>query len=171
MSRRTKLIITALFLALLAIPAVYAVLTWNPHDPIRVRALPGDHTTPFVGMANQPVLMENTSSIPLRVYFVEGATPGCVALYSGVSRHRRLDWPDSYIPIPPHGTGRVDFYSEHVALESRPPDQVLLAYASATRDVVIRLLNWCYVRSPAFVRRFIPEVHPDYRILPLDPPP
>ncbi|QIF01966.1 hypothetical protein [Roseimicrobium sp. ORNL1] len=39
MSRRTKLIITALFLVLLAIPVVYAVLTWRPQNPLRFRQL------------------------------------------------------------------------------------------------------------------------------------
>ncbi|MEZ0275526.1 MAG: hypothetical protein ACAH88_11535 [Roseimicrobium sp.] len=37
MSRRTKLIITALFLVLLGIPTVYVVLSWRPRDPIQFR--------------------------------------------------------------------------------------------------------------------------------------
>jgi hypothetical protein len=37
MSRRTKLLITALFLVLLAIPIAYVALTWTVKKPLRVR--------------------------------------------------------------------------------------------------------------------------------------
>lgn len=37
MRRRTKLIIIAFFLVLLAIPAAYVVLTWHVADPLRFR--------------------------------------------------------------------------------------------------------------------------------------
>ncbi|QIF01955.1 hypothetical protein [Roseimicrobium sp. ORNL1] len=69
MSRRTKLIILAVFLVLLAIPAAYVALTWSPKDPLRVRLIsmdmPGEQD-PFKQMTMRMEL-ENTSTVPIFV--------------------------------------------------------------------------------------------------------
>jgi hypothetical protein len=70
MSRRTKLIILALFLVLLAIPAACVALTWSPDDTLRFRI---DHLVP--PSTEHPdayrklrVSIENTSSAPVHFY-------------------------------------------------------------------------------------------------------
>lgn len=69
MSRRTKLIITALFLVLVSIPVVYVVLTWSPAEPLRFRVV-GDRTveTPRDGRTRRvlEIEIENTSMVPVQ---------------------------------------------------------------------------------------------------------
>jgi hypothetical protein len=62
MSRRTKLIITALFLVLLAIPVWHVASNWNPPNPLRFRLVSREKD----GNHSERVVIEaiNTSTAP-----------------------------------------------------------------------------------------------------------
>ncbi|RBP36931.1 hypothetical protein DES53_11572 [Roseimicrobium gellanilyticum] len=71
MSRRTKLIILALFLVLLAIPMAYVTLTWRPVDPLRFRMLNIETPSKFhpLEVAHRVLYLEveNTASTTVRM--------------------------------------------------------------------------------------------------------
>jgi hypothetical protein len=65
MSRRTKFLITALFLVLLAIPVAYVAYTWEPANPLRVRVLRIDTPSVHSGEPSHRMVhleMRNSSS-------------------------------------------------------------------------------------------------------------
>jgi hypothetical protein len=71
MSRRAKIILTGLLLALLSVPLVYTVLTWRPLEPLRFRATalreqhyrsPGE-----VDFQVYEIEVENTSGVPIHI--------------------------------------------------------------------------------------------------------
>jgi hypothetical protein len=73
MSRRTKFIILGIFLVLLAIPAVYAVLTWQPENPLHFRIVkdqgPQEAFLPRSGLAQAFVVeVRNASSVPVELF-------------------------------------------------------------------------------------------------------
>jgi hypothetical protein len=68
MSRRAKLIIVAIFLALLSVPAVYLGLTWHPQNPLRFITTPGEHAPVALGSEVMvPLTIENTSRAPIHL--------------------------------------------------------------------------------------------------------
>ena len=72
MSRRTKLIILALFLVLLAIPTAYLALTWSPDNPLRFRLVSQKISVddPFKHLSMQ-VEVQNTESVAIYLNEVE----------------------------------------------------------------------------------------------------
>ncbi|RBP36976.1 hypothetical protein DES53_115117 [Roseimicrobium gellanilyticum] len=67
MSPRTKRIILAIFLVLLAIPVVYLALTWHPRNPWRIRQVTAQVDS-MRGVQVLEIELENTSSVPLHIY-------------------------------------------------------------------------------------------------------
>ncbi|MEZ0275296.1 MAG: hypothetical protein ACAH88_10360 [Roseimicrobium sp.] len=71
MSRRTKLLITALFLVLLGIPTAYVARTWHPENPLRFHLdEESREPDPFDPKEDHRVLkitIENTSNTPVCV--------------------------------------------------------------------------------------------------------
>lgn len=68
MSRRVKLIIAAIFLALLSIPAIYLGVTWHPQSPLRFSAAPGGHAPVLLdGQVMVHLNIENTSRAPVHL--------------------------------------------------------------------------------------------------------
>jgi hypothetical protein len=113
MSRRTKLLITALFFVLLAIPAVYVILSWSPHEPWRARLVAvQDHQGGE--KKNLVVEVENTSSVPLCIY---------MATLDGPASPPDTSFPPILEPLGPGASSPSvfggEFYSLHV-----PPRQV-----------------------------------------------
>ena len=82
MSRRTKLLITTIFLVLLAIPVVYIVLTWSPPNPLRFSVVDfhGPPQADVLRMGTPAVsvnlAVENTSSSPVHLYTAVISKPG-----------------------------------------------------------------------------------------------
>lgn len=69
MSRRAKLIIAAIFLALLSIPAIYLGLTWHPQSPLRFVVIPGEHSLMLLdNEVMMPLTIENTSRAPVHLF-------------------------------------------------------------------------------------------------------
>jgi hypothetical protein len=73
MSRRTKLLLTAPFLVLLAIPGIYIALTWSPPMPLRFRVLRVHTKPPYVADAYVPVLVsvENSGFHPVHLLMAD----------------------------------------------------------------------------------------------------
>jgi hypothetical protein len=91
MSRRTKLLITALFLVLLAIPTVYITFTWNPQEPWRARIV--EVQDEQGGEKKKLVIeVENISSVPLCIY---------IAVVEGPSAPPDQSFPPSLEPLGP----------------------------------------------------------------------
>lgn len=70
MSRRTKLIITALFLVLLGIPSIYIPITWRPETPLRIHLVDIHEQNEI--KEGQPhrsveIEVENTSMVPIHL--------------------------------------------------------------------------------------------------------
>jgi hypothetical protein len=73
MSRRTKIIIATFFLVLLAIPAVYTVLTWRPENPLRFRIVKDQGLQKPYMPGRGPVQtfvveVKNASSVPVELF-------------------------------------------------------------------------------------------------------
>jgi hypothetical protein len=71
MSRRTKLLITALFLVLLAIPAAYVAVTWRTPNPLRFHIVAyhepsSPEAWPEYGKLD--LMVENTSNLPVHFF-------------------------------------------------------------------------------------------------------
>ena len=77
MSRRTKLIIFAVFLVLLAVPAAHVARIWSVHEPLRFRLVsqsgPVMVTTPSGDEEELRYEIEatNVTDVPIEIYFVE----------------------------------------------------------------------------------------------------
>jgi hypothetical protein len=115
MSRRSKLLITALFLVLLGIPAVYIALTWHAVDPFRFRYVGRGEVVmrsvdPFGGGPEYPVVpisieVQNISKHPAYLqsgYLIEaGQGRGAVL--------EDMDLCHIMGTIPQHGTVRLEY--------------------------------------------------------------
>jgi hypothetical protein len=78
MSRRTKLIITALFLLLLSIPVAYVALTWTTPNPLRFHVIRYQGPLNPDALGKMDVRVENTGDLPVHLFpgFKFGKTPG-----------------------------------------------------------------------------------------------
>jgi hypothetical protein len=140
MSRRTKLLITALFLVLLGIPTVYVALTWHAAEPFRFRYLGRGEVVmhpedPFGDGPNVPMVpifieVQNTRSHP--VYLGTGE----LALERGRGYMPRigLGWVEA--PIPGHGTLRHEILVTPEAAQRVESEALEVTYEWATRTKV-----------------------------------
>ncbi|QIF01984.1 hypothetical protein [Roseimicrobium sp. ORNL1] len=170
MSRRTKLLITALFLVLLGIPVGYAILFWSVDQPLRFRcvtALPQE-------MAQGHPMMPPETVIPL-IFEVENTKPYPVYLSNVIIREYTpgSSSPDGYFPlnyhsrkaparsssavpslsaqsIPAHGVTRFEVLMNPAAARTLGPDKVRLIphCASPPRKWAIDAQNWLRARLP-----------------------
>ncbi|QIF01987.1 hypothetical protein [Roseimicrobium sp. ORNL1] len=124
MSRRTKLLITTLFLVLLAMPMAYVVLAWHPQNPLRFRQL-DEKATYYAfpspgGLVEKEyhsrMMMEVRNTSAATVLFISGHFIGDS---SEGKEAFRAQWfaPPGHIeahPIPPGGAIQVEFHSATV---------------------------------------------------------
>jgi hypothetical protein len=170
MSRRTKLLITALFLVLLAIPAVYVIATWSVEHPLRFRcisALPEEMVQRSSSLPPQPMVpfifeVRNTKSYPVhfhgvsvRAYNPKSPMPG---KYDPMD-YRMRDVRDKSIwaapmvylgVIPAHGTTCFEILVSPDRAAKFESGEIKLAYhwASRPRKLAWDVHNWVVRRLP-----------------------
>jgi hypothetical protein len=70
MSRRTKLLILAIFLVLMAIPAVHFYFHWRPENPLRFQLVKAGSSSPLNPHDQRvPVIVRNSSATPIHLQF------------------------------------------------------------------------------------------------------
>ncbi|QIF01964.1 hypothetical protein [Roseimicrobium sp. ORNL1] len=166
MSRRTKLIITALFLVLLVIPVVYVILSWNPHEPWRARLVAvQDHQG---GEKKEVVIeVENISSVPLCIYIATLDGPGVPPEQSfpllleplGPTAPSPPELGGQYsLHVPPREVQRLHVSVSMADLETVPASarSVDLLWASGTKHRTIAGLLWLQRHLPSSSEDYVP---------------
>jgi hypothetical protein len=173
-SRRAKLLITALFLVLLAVPVVYACLFWSIEHPLRFRCvtvLPEEMVQRHSSHPPEPripFIFEVRNTKPYPVYF-----PGMsVRAHDPDSRLPGRDKPVGYLPrsvrdksswaapslygqyLPAHGVTRFEalIRSEDAVELETGNIQIASYWASAPRKWVIDAQDWVHPRLPDKIR-------------------
>ncbi|RBP36948.1 hypothetical protein DES53_11589 [Roseimicrobium gellanilyticum] len=187
MLSRTKLLLLAVVLLLIAIPVAYACLTWTVRDPLRFRLLghggPVTATEPLLGTPIQlmrfDLEVQNTSSVPMHVFtlyvtsdvqsdiapgvFVrQGVTP----TYAGWHREHAL--PE---PVPARGTARLTCYMPGESPSVLTTVQPGVGYDGMTQTQV-RFMTWLdavydYI---AFMEDYLPSFDGQQGAAPLEIP-
>ena len=179
MSRRTKLLITAFFFLLLAIPVVHLFLTWAPENPLSFRWLsvePVDAGVPF----SRPVMdfeVENTSGAPIHLWQAV-----LITKVDGGSRiHGELlymEWLESDAStldslqestIPPHGTVRVRSEvaeSQAMKLQSGESCSIQYTWVSKRKYEFGRLIRQLRSYLPKSLHALLPTIASDNDITP-----
>ncbi|QIF01978.1 hypothetical protein [Roseimicrobium sp. ORNL1] len=151
MSRRAKLLLTGIFLLLLAIPATYVALTWRVADPLRFRYVGIGEVhmvdNPFAPDAGAPkqrwvwifIEVQNTTKLP--IYFMGGQLRA--------ERDRASPKPSASIiweaePIPRHGTIRLGALVEDEAVQRLGHEAFEISYESlsGTQMKACELVLW-----------------------------
>ncbi|QIF01960.1 hypothetical protein [Roseimicrobium sp. ORNL1] len=173
MSRRTKLVLLGIFLVLLAIPAVYFVLNWQPEKPLRFRLVSGADAGTGLPEGNRLVFeIENTSAVPV---YLEG-----IRLVQGgdeANRHSRLGSFSSRMSssnptkIPAHGA--VPLKGEVVYIqESRkvPMERFWIEYrwTSQPKFLVATPLKRLRLHLPTSIASQMPAVSASVDVTPLE---
>ncbi|QIF01970.1 hypothetical protein [Roseimicrobium sp. ORNL1] len=164
MSRRVKLIITALFLVLLAIPTVYVILTWSPPNPLRFRLVGYEDPSrkgQFRDSGKLNMIVENTSSVPVYVVWAtmkRAGNPDSVA--DPFSQLREVYGPDDSdsMIIPPH-TSLPCFcpvLQDEYPASAFENIELFYGWMSANRVKASQARIWLFLRVPEFVRPCIP---------------
>jgi hypothetical protein len=179
MSRRTKLITTALFLVLLAIPAAYVAFTWSPENPLRIRITSAGGNAPLtiqpLGYYVLPVEVKNTSSTPVNLVSLSPSlvlpfgTPlgdSAVELPFLLSELRR-----SGIVIPPHSTVPASLRILGKDLAQAERTGCLWAryvWISGTKAEAIKFTEWISFIPPVSWYDPVPHPRPDYDDTPVE---
>ncbi|RBP36990.1 hypothetical protein DES53_115131 [Roseimicrobium gellanilyticum] len=180
MSRRTKFIIAAIFLVLLAVPAVYLTYTWQPYKPLILRL---EHIAPMsehdpLGYRDIRISVENTS--PAVIYLVailievpgkepswanptgivieEYQSGGSVPTVPGamiIGPHRRVQLEGELLPEHIRAAQRGDLLGHHY-WESQP------------RRTWSGFLTWLHKHSPPLVQNSINSLRPITDVAPLE---
>ncbi|MEZ0276097.1 MAG: hypothetical protein ACAH88_14410 [Roseimicrobium sp.] len=163
MSRRTKLILAALFLILLAIPAVYVILTWSTPNPLRFRVVGYEEPSrvgQFRDSGKLHMIVENTSGVP--VHF-EWATLKKGHNATGTSDPFGGDW--SVYGLDGRNDMIIPPYSSLPCFSTVPQDEypasafenieLFYTWMSGTRAKASEARNWLYLHAPEFVRSYI----------------
>jgi hypothetical protein len=163
MSRRTKLLITALFLVLLAIPVWHLVHTWHPANPLRFRQV-GERLEkhPFGNGHDHWIQMEvrNTSDATVKFLvgtFRESETPeSSVDVIVASAAGRVLD---DAVSIPPGGAVEVNFQGRstlstrttmnlHAGKWQPRQGSVNYGWVSGPQAQYLRAANWMHQKVP-----------------------
>ncbi|QIF01950.1 hypothetical protein [Roseimicrobium sp. ORNL1] len=128
MSRRTKLIITTLFLVLLAIPAVHFYFHWRPENPLRFQI--GNAGAGFPLNPHDlrvPVIVRNSSATPIHLQFAIIATKkkeqvGAILppVWLGSKTYDEV--------VPPYGTLEMYCSERNFIADARAPGYLQVAY-------------------------------------------
>jgi hypothetical protein len=170
MSRRTKLLITALFLVLLMVPTVYVWAYWHPANPLRFQIGKAEPEYPDdpLSFLKARVLVTNTSGTPIHLQ--------SAVLDDGNQELGSVEpqmWPrskDYNEVIPAHGTLELtsSLYWSASQESSIPSLQVYYYWDSSLK---YRATRWCYHlrnRSPEFLQRRFPYINSYEDTIPLE---
>ncbi|QIF01988.1 hypothetical protein [Roseimicrobium sp. ORNL1] len=170
MSRRTKLLITALFLVLLGILAVYLFQSWKPENPLRFQVVSVTSPTPATGRQYHPYLLEftvtNTSRVPMTLHFARPAFPHPTGKPDYLLDHTS----DFKIPA-----GRTVRFKQPVTghfqqgVLAREPIPVEYYCSSASQRYVADALVRLYFECPEKYRKLIPRTEMTRWETPLQP--
>ena len=172
MSRRTKLLITTIFLVLLAIPAVYLVLTWSPERPLRFRLVDLPPPLPIQDSALQYLdcEVENTSAVPIFLYvtLVEsrfGPPSDLIGRLLPSDPYGRGDTGPTEIPA--RSTVRFQSAVPHqLGIPASWRDRVHIRHTwqSRSEHQASRVIRWVRTRLPEFMGRHVPDIryHEDF---------
>ncbi|QIF01953.1 hypothetical protein [Roseimicrobium sp. ORNL1] len=181
MSRRTKLLITLLFLVLLAIPAVYVALTWSPVNPLRIRIAPAAGRAPLpiepLGYYVLPIEVENTSSTTVHLMHVSPSISPPSSTSRGDSAVELpflLNHIRSFsIVIPPHSTvpAHLTIYRKDLAIaELNGSLWAKYGWVSIRKATTMRFMEWIGSFPPGSWCEPVPHPRPDYDSVPVEFP-
>ncbi|RBP36940.1 hypothetical protein DES53_11581 [Roseimicrobium gellanilyticum] len=176
MSRRSKLLITALFLVLLGIPIGYVLYGWNVPEPLRFRVV-AHEVEPEVPVPETThhlrIEVQNTSSVP--VYLASGVLfhdKTAAAMYRPWMQLTSLDSEDGLLPefdgirepvyIPAHGTWRGRARGRRPNADVVDLSQLTMRYqyASPPRlEILHRYWSACLYLSDSIKQRFDVEFY------------
>jgi hypothetical protein len=180
MSRRTKIILTALFLVLLGIPAAYIVLTWRLENPLRFRVVGEclEHMPPYEGQLRVlTVEIENTSAATVGIrgcYLGDAADtpkPILLGMMDGLIETEGPRLPPASIGA--HGTVLREFVFEEGVPLDKPLHEVIVWYTWNTRMAVQAdaLVMWLWDVLPRSIGGKLSRPHRKYGRAPLEPSP
>ncbi|MEZ0275295.1 MAG: hypothetical protein ACAH88_10355 [Roseimicrobium sp.] len=185
MSRRTKLIITAIFLVLLGIPLAHVFWSWRPENPlcfsIVAQTLPSFGHGPF----RERVLVvevRNTSHVP--VYLSDAKllafNPSRGRRHVFVELEKFLLGPGStsaydpfkprLAPIPPGGIRRTEVHVPDDAASQfhHTAPTIDYVYFSETKHTAFDLSRWLMEKVPLRFARHVPKPRTDTATIPLE---
>ncbi|QIF01983.1 hypothetical protein [Roseimicrobium sp. ORNL1] len=168
MSRRAKLLITALFIVLLTVPVVYGCLFWSIEQPLRFRCitvLPEDTGKLLISLPHEPVVpfifeVQNTRPYPvyfqdmsILAYYPESPLPDGYLSMDYVTRSVRDKslWaaPSLYGQyIPAHGVTRFEVLMRPKTVSEFETGKIKLVsfWASVPRRLAYDARNWVHPR-------------------------
>ncbi|QIF01951.1 hypothetical protein [Roseimicrobium sp. ORNL1] len=181
MSRRTKLIIAALFLVLLAVPAAYVALTWHPAFPLRfhlesIDSEPLEEDPRYRGLR---VRVENTSPIPVHICGgmlytnfgipVFGGPEGLLLpleFRDGIPSRN----PDEPVIVPAHGELHIRgaLGAKLTQIPQGGEISVQCTWETATRAGAGRAVNWIRYSCPQWETGRLPMIEPLRTTVPLE---
>jgi hypothetical protein len=148
MSRRAKLLITALLLVLLAIPIGHGFYLWRLPDPLRFRVVAHHkqiESSPDDILHRLVIEVRNTRAVPVYIisgaFYEDAAGAGRGMPWGDIQRpdNPRLGELDYFIEIPAHGVwrGEVRVSTSEQALPDYGQTRILYGYASVFKVEVL----------------------------------
>ncbi|QIF01952.1 hypothetical protein [Roseimicrobium sp. ORNL1] len=174
MSHRTKLIIAAIFLVLIAIPAAYVIRTWHPTNPLRFRFSEVHPEADLKkGIRKITVTVENASDAPVQLYGASIEVPNSKgraperAGFCGPWSHSSIGGasrPVRFVVVPARGTTRItaELRTEYMTDGKSGRLQVTYHWMSVTKSKSAGLFKWIHGGSPQWLR----SLSPDFKIKP-----
>jgi hypothetical protein len=156
MSRRAKLIITAVFLALLAIPLAYVALTWTTPNPLRFHSVSNHDPLKAEALCRIELVVENTSDLPVHLFlgFKYWKTLGGLP-DGGIYPER-----PGFIHIAPRGSVSLSAHVEHHApglIPSGEVYQVAYSWLSGTTYRLDDVRLWLLTHLPEPLSAMVPR--------------
>lgn len=187
MSRRTKLLITAVFLVLLAVPVVYVAISWHPPNPLRFRLQSSVSDSEVMGgpaLAGYfivQVSIENRTPFPMYFKGAAGSAPHgphvfrdapSVFIFSEDMRGR-LDAPFTGMQqtlIPAYGEIDVTGLLAPELKNSIHEGAILIHgdWQSRTRELATNAAFWIRTHNPHWVPDIFPALPPTEETMPLE---
>ncbi|RBP36956.1 hypothetical protein DES53_11597 [Roseimicrobium gellanilyticum] len=155
MSRRTKVLITALFLALLSVPIVYAIVAWSPERPLRFRVIPDDGRYREYRYDNSmrvyDVEVVNTSAAAIHLdggsihvkNAVGGLMPGSLGYLDRASGTKLASGQYVALSVPAHSTvrGHACVHENFAPLFTSGRAVIKYTWVSNVRERAVRAMN------------------------------
>ncbi|RBP36981.1 hypothetical protein DES53_115122 [Roseimicrobium gellanilyticum] len=179
MSRRTKLLVAALFLVPFTILVVALFLTWSPANPLRIRMERLVETPEILrndGYTYIEFTVENTSPIPVYLISLRTAHSEETA-----NLHEHLTYVTATqldSDLRTHlSSGMIPAHSSVVFTELWPKEgervneSASYVWASAPKRTVIGILAWIHRHTPKSLQKhhLLPHVPPNVDVTPISP--
>ncbi|QIF01969.1 hypothetical protein [Roseimicrobium sp. ORNL1] len=163
---RIRHLLLVLFLGLLFIPLAYVALTWSPPNPLRFRVAGYGYEAPsregqFRVSGKLNMIVENTSSAPVKLFFAVLTEPGNPArgIVDPFGPHWTVAMPHhpTSMIIPPHTSLPCFSIVPEDDYPASALEKIELSYhwISTTRAKVSEVREWLFFHAPAFVRPHI----------------